>query len=87
VQEEDWTMNKLLTGFCALALGASVLAGCTESGSDRVGERPGDRTPSASPPSTTTTPPARTPSDTTTTPGTTGSPSTTPGAPSGTGTR
>ena len=43
-------MKKLLTGFCVLALGASVLAGCTER-SDRVGGTDRDRTtsPSASP--------------------------------------
>jgi hypothetical protein len=42
-------MSKLLTGFCVLALGASVLAGCTER-SDRVGGNDHDRTsPSASP--------------------------------------
>jgi hypothetical protein len=59
-------MNKWITGCCALALGVGVLAGCTESGNDRVGDRPGDRTPAASPP-TTTAPPASRP-DTTTTP-------------------
>lgn len=56
-------MKRLLVIVSALVLGAGVLAGCTER-SDRVGERPGERTPSASP--STTTPPARTPSDTTT---------------------
>lgn len=57
-------MKKLLTGVCALALGAAVLAGCTER-SDRVGGTDRDRTlaPSASPgmrpsePPTTPTPP------------------------------
>lgn len=40
-------MNKLLTGFCVLALGTGVLAGCTER-SERVTER--ERvSPSASP--------------------------------------
>jgi len=74
-------MNTWLRGFCALALGATVMAGCSESGNDRVGDRPGDRTPSASPP-TVTTPPASRP-DTTTPP----PPSTTPpGSPSGSGT-
>jgi len=42
-------MKKLLTGFCVLALGAGVLAGCTER-SDRVGGADRDRlSPSASP--------------------------------------
>lgn len=42
-------MKKLLTGVCVLALGAGVLAGCTER-SDRVGGTDRDRTsPSASP--------------------------------------
>jgi hypothetical protein len=86
-------MTKWLNGFMVLALGATVLTGCTESGSDRVGERPGDRTPAASPPATTaprpgdsTTPPASTttPGSTTTTPGGT---TTTPGGTTGTGTR
>jgi hypothetical protein len=57
-------MKKLLTGVCVLALGAGVLAGCTER-SDRVGGTDRDRTtsPSASPgtrpgdSTTTTTPP------------------------------
>jgi len=46
-------MKSLLTGVCVLALGAGVLTGCTESGNNRVGDRPGERTPSASPPTTT----------------------------------
>ena len=43
-------MKRLLTGFCVLALGASVLACCTER-RDRVGGTDRDRTtsPSASP--------------------------------------
>ena len=42
-------MKKLLTGFCVLALGVGVLAGCTER-SDRVGGADRDRvSPSASP--------------------------------------
>lgn len=58
-------MKNLLTGICAVALGAAVLAGCTER-SDRVGGTDRDRTvaPSASPgmrpstePPTTPTPP------------------------------
>jgi hypothetical protein len=70
-------MRKLLTGLCALALGASVMAGCTER-SDRVGGTDRDRTtspsaspglrpsdpaaPSTLPPSTPPPPAARTPS-------------------------
>jgi hypothetical protein len=82
-------MKRLLTGFCALALGAGLLTACTESGSDRVGERPGERTPSASPPTTTTPGGSGTSTGSgTTTPGGT---STTPGgstsSPSGTGTK
>lgn len=71
-------MKKLLAGFCALALGVTFVAGCTESRSDRVGER-SDRTtnPSASP---TTSPPVgsstpSTPSDTSSTPSAPSSPS------------
>ena len=52
-------MKKLLTGLCALTLSAGLLTACSESKTDRVGERPADRAPSASP-STTTTPPADT---------------------------
>jgi hypothetical protein len=66
-------MKRLLTGLCVLTLGASLLAGCTESRSDRVGEGPGERTPSASPqtappptqsptPSTPSSPPSQSPS-------------------------
>jgi hypothetical protein len=81
-------MNRMATGLCALALGLGVLTACNESRTDRMGERPGDRTPSASPPTVTTPapPPAATtppPSDNTTTTPSTGSPS----SPSGTGTR
>ena len=74
-------MKTWLTGFCALALGASILTGCSESPNDRVGDRPRERTPSASPP--TTPPPARTPD--TTTPPPPSSPTTQPS--SGTGTK
>ena len=42
-------MKKLVSGLCALALVAGVAAGCTKS-SDRLGENPSDRSPSASPP-------------------------------------
>ena len=43
-------MKKLLSAVFAVALGATMIAGCSESRSDRVGEHPGtDRTPSASP--------------------------------------
>jgi hypothetical protein len=77
-------MNRMLTGFCAVALGLGLLTACSESRTDRVGERPGERSPSASPP---TAPAPSTPS--TTPPSTTppGSTTTTPSSPSGTGTR
>ncbi|MGH7390394.1 MAG: hypothetical protein ACREM3_13190 [Candidatus Rokuibacteriota bacterium] len=82
-------MKRLLTAVGVLTLGAGVLTGCTESGSDRVGERPVERTPSASPPTTTTPPSATSPArppDATTSPST--SPSRPPaGAPSGGGTK
>ncbi len=56
-------MKKLLSAVFALALGTMMMAGCSESRSDRVGERPGtDRAPSASP---STVPPARSPDATT----------------------
>lgn len=61
-------MKKVLSGFFALALTLTMVAGCSESPTDRIGERPGDRAPSASPrttpppDSTTTTPPAAAPS-------------------------
>jgi len=56
-------MKRLLTAVCALTLSAGLLTACSESKTDRMGERPGDRTPSASPPTTTmpSTPPATTP--------------------------
>ena len=77
-------MKKLLTGLCALALSAGLVTACSESRNDRLGERPGDRAPSASPP-TTTMPPSATPPSSTTTPpsSTTTPPSTT--APSDSG--
>jgi hypothetical protein len=69
-------MKTLFHGLCAVALGLTLTA-CTEGGNERLGERPGDRTPSASPPSTTA--PSGSPS-TTTTPGGSGTTS-----PSGSG--
>jgi hypothetical protein len=73
-------MKKLLTGFCVLALGAGVLAGCTER-SDRVGGADRDRTsPSASPgmlpgdSATRPTPPPRPPSGASESPATSPSP-------------
>jgi hypothetical protein len=56
-------MKKLLTAVCVLGLGAGVLAGCSENRTD-MGERPGERTPSASPRTAPSTPPpsATTPS-------------------------
>lgn len=54
-------MKKLLFGLCSLALVTTLATACTESGPDRLGERPADRdrTPAASPP--TATPPASRP--------------------------
>ncbi len=45
-------MRRLFSGLCALALLTGVAAGCTDSGqSGRTGGNPsGDRSPSASPP-------------------------------------
>jgi hypothetical protein len=75
-------MNTFVMGITALTFGLTALVGCNESRSDRVGERPLDRPPSASP--STSPPPAGTPS----TPGTpSGSTATTPSPPPGTGTR
>jgi hypothetical protein len=74
-------MKTLLSAAIALAVGATLIAGCNQSGSDRVGERPGDRTPSASPsttpPPTSTTPP---PSTDAANPRSTSSPSSQPGS-------
>lgn len=42
-------MKKVLV-FSALGVAAILLAGCTESPTERTGERPGERQPSASPP-------------------------------------
>ena len=64
-------MKRMLTGLCALALGAAMLTACSESRTDRVGERPGERMPSASPPSSTA--PSTTPSVPPTTPPPSGS--------------
>ena len=43
-------MKKLLSGLCALGLITGVMAGCTDTSRERVGENPSDRSPSASPP-------------------------------------
>jgi len=81
-------MNRMLTGVCAVALSLGLLTACSESRTDRVGDRPVDRTtPSASPPSSTmpSTPPA-----TSTSPSDSSSPSSSPSSPSspsGTGTK
>jgi len=77
-------MKRLLMSTIAFIAGASLMAGCSESRSDRMGERPGDRPPAASPPTTTsppatTTPPASSPSTT--------SPSGSPQSPPGSGTK
>jgi ABC-type oligopeptide transport system substrate-binding subunit len=70
-------MKKLLTGLCALTLSAGLLTACSESRTDRVGERPADRAPSASPSTVPpTAPPAMPPSTTTTPPADTSTPST-----------
>ncbi len=66
-------MKRLLIAVTALLTGASLLVGCSESRSDRLGERPGDRPPAASPP--TAPPPAAT------------TPAPTPPPPSGSSTR
>ena len=81
-------MKKALTGLSALALVATLAVGCTDTGTDRVGERRDrDRTPAASPPTTTSpsTSPATPPSTsrdttTTTTPGSQSPSATTPGS-------
>jgi hypothetical protein len=54
-------MKKLLSALIVVATSA-VMAGCTESPTDRVGERPSDRPPAASPPTTTPPPTANPPS-------------------------
>jgi hypothetical protein len=53
-------MKKLLSALIVLGTSAGLVAGCSESPTDRLGEREGDRTPSASPPATTP-PPTVTP--------------------------
>lgn len=86
-------MKRVLTGLCALALSAGLLTACSESRTDRVGERPGDRTPSASPPSSTlppssTMPPSSSaPSSSSDSSTTTTAPQTTPSSPSSSGTK
>ena len=77
-------MKTMLLGLCALALSTGLLTACNESRSDRVGERPADRSPSASPPSTTV-PPA--PPATSTPPSGSSSPSSSTSSPSGSGTK
>lgn len=76
-------MKRMLTGLCALALSVGMLTACSESPTDRVGERRGDRSPSASPPSTTV-PPAP---PATSTPPSRPSPSGSTTSPSGSGTK
>jgi hypothetical protein len=78
-------MRRVFLGVSALALVATLATGCTDADTPRTSERPGERVPSASPP-TTVPPPATSPTpsapssstDTTTSPS--GSTSTTPGA-------
>ena len=86
-------MKRALLGVTALALVATLATACTER-SDRVGERPGDRTPSASPPTALPPPPTAmpstpsTPSDTTTSGAPSSNvPSATPSAPDSAGTK
>jgi hypothetical protein len=74
-------MNTFVMGITALTFGLTALVGCNESRSDRVGERPLDRPPSASP---STSPAPGSPS----TPGAPGgSTATTPSPPPASGTR
>ena len=42
-------MKRMLTAVFAVALSLGLLTACSESRTDRVGEKPSDRTPSASP--------------------------------------
>ena len=79
-------MKRTLLGLTALALVATLSTACTESRTDRVGERSTDRTPSASPPTATPPPPAAapsTPADSTKP----GSATSSPSSPSGSGTK
>jgi len=69
-------MNRMATGLCVIALGLGMLTACNRSSTDRVGESPTDRVPSASPtapapvtpPPPVVTPPSSTPAPSTTTP-------------------
>jgi hypothetical protein len=67
----------MATGLCVIALGLGMLTACNRSSTDRVGESPTDRVPSASPstapapvtpPPPVVTPPSSTPAPSTTTP-------------------
>jgi hypothetical protein len=49
-------MWKLVPSACALLLLTGVMAGCTDSGNNRVGENPSERSPAASPPTAPTPP-------------------------------
>ena len=73
-------MNKILSGFCALALLFGITAACNRTETERVGSTPDRTTPSASP--GTTTAPGKSSTTTTTSPS--GSSSTTTTSPSGT---
>ena len=53
-------MKAITTGLSILALAAAVSVGCSDSGTGRVGDKPGERrTPSASPPTAAPDMPAR----------------------------
>ncbi len=52
-------MKAITTSLSILALAAAVAVGCSDSGTGKVGEKPGERTPSASPPTAAPDVPAR----------------------------
>jgi ABC-type oligopeptide transport system substrate-binding subunit len=69
-------VKKLLTGLCAVALSAGLLTACSESRTDRVGERPAAGTPSASPSTVPPSSPSTVPPSTATPPADTATPNT-----------
>lgn len=55
-------MRVIASGLSVLALAAGIAVGCSDSGTGRVGENPGERrSPSASPPTAAPDMPSRTP--------------------------